>query len=109
MKKLMFKILTRLLVFFIIVIATKKILEFQVSKMGGNLNKVIESVKNGDYTEAIMEFTGESIIDETYDSNINEETNELIEEAKDKGIINTLKDQFTEIKESIGKIIQGDK
>ena len=59
MKRLMFKIISTLLVFFLVLTVGKKILVVQANKMGGDFNKAVEYIKKGEYIDAVMAFTGD--------------------------------------------------
>lgn len=45
MKRLMFKIISTLLVFFLVLTVGKKILVVQANKMGGDFDKAVEYIK----------------------------------------------------------------
>ena len=49
MKRLMFKIISTLLVFFLVLTVGKKILVVQANKMGGDFDKAVEYIKKGEY------------------------------------------------------------
>lgn len=108
MKRLMFKTISTLLVFFLVLIVGKKILVVQANKMGGDFNKAVEYIKKGEYIDAIMAFTGDlsAIDDESVPDEVIDDTKELINKNKDKNIFDALKGVFIDMDDSIDKLIE---
>ena len=104
----MFKIVTTLLMFFLVISVGKRLLILQSNKMGGDFNKAIEYVKNGDYVKAVMAFTGEStgVEEENLEFEAFEEAEKLIKENKDKNIFDALQEMFLDIGNDINNVIE---
>lgn len=108
MKRLMFKTISTLLVFFLVLTVGKKILVVQANKMGGDFNKAVEHIKKGEYIHAVMAFTGDlsGIDDESVPDEVIDDTKELIDKNKDKNIFDALKGMFIDMEDSIDKLIE---
>ena len=108
MKRLMFKIISTLLVFFLVLTVGKKILVVQANKMGGDFDKAVEYIKKGEYIDAVMVFTGDlSVIDdESVPNEVSDDTKELIDKNKNKNIFDALKGMFIDMEGSIDKLIE---
>lgn len=108
MKRLMFKIISTLLVFFLVLTVGKKILVVQANKMGGDFDKAVEYIKKGEYIDVVMVFTGDlSVIDdESVPNEVSDDTKELIDKNKNKNIFDALKGMFIDMEGSIDKLIE---
>lgn len=108
MKRLMFKIISTLLVFFLVLTVGKKILVVQANKMGGDFDKAVEYIKKGEYIDAVMAFTRDlSVIDdESVPNEVSDDTKELIDKNKNKNIFDALKGMFIDMEGSIDKLIE---
>lgn len=108
MKRLMFKIISTLLVFFLVLTVVKKILVVQANKMGGDFDKAVEYIKKGEYIDAVMAFTRDlSVIDdESVPNEVSDDTKELIDKNKNKNIFDALKGMFIDMEGSIDKLIE---
>ena len=108
MKRLMFKIISTLLVFFLVLTVGKKILVVQANNMGGDFDKAVEYIKKGEYSDAVMAFTGDlSVIDdESVPNEVSDDTKELIDKNKNKNIFDALKGMFIDMEGSIDKLIE---
>ena len=108
MKRLMFKLISTLLVFFLVLTVGKKILVVQANKMGGDFDKAVEYIKKGEYIDVVMVFTGDlSVIDdESVPNEVSDDTKELIDKNKNKNIFDALKGMFIDMEGSIDKLIE---